>query len=295
MLHKLTLTSMIALIAGAASAEDGLNYAHLSYDYSHFDIENDERSSGRVQGGAEYTFGQFLLSADIASIQHDVIFPLEYVEYAVSASYMASPEMLFGAGFTGVDGDIPAWDGYEVFGQYQNDQFAVALNYTSIDDDDALTSLYAEYAATPELRLGLDVQSYTYLDDPISKLSASYDAGPIQARGYYQDSNLWFDSALLGARGSYDVNETFRVMAAVETSLDDSFEAQTYAIGAGYQVTDGVWLDASAGQSIVETTDITHIQAMISFETGTQTRVDQRFNQLSRDDRRSSVLALFPL
>lgn len=38
MLRKSMLCSLIALSAGAAYAEDGLRYAHLSYDYSYFDI-----------------------------------------------------------------------------------------------------------------------------------------------------------------------------------------------------------------------------------------------------------------
>jgi hypothetical protein len=285
---------MIALIAGAASAEDGLNYAHLSYGYSHFDVEGESLSSGKVQGVVEYAIGQFLLSADIASVQYDVIAPLDFVQYAVAASYAVSPEIMVGAGFTGVDGDLPAWDGYEVFGQYQNDQFAVALTHTSIDDDDTLTAFYGEYVATPEIRLGVDVQSYSYLDDPISTLSASYDAGPIHARGYYQDNSLWFNGGLLGVRGSYDVNDAFRVTAGFENAFEDSLDAQGYAVGAGYQVTDGVWLDANLGQLHSNATDITHVQAMISFETGTQTRVDQRFAQLRDGDRYASIQAVYP-
>jgi hypothetical protein len=295
MLRNFTLCSLIALTAGSASAEDGLNYAHLSYGYTYVGIEGNDLSTGRLQGTVEYALGQFLLSADIGSVQYDVMAPLDFVEYAVSAGYAISPEMMLGAGFAGYAGDIPSWDGYEVFGQYQNEQFAVALNYTWLDDDDAITAFYAEYSATPELRLGLDVQSYSYLDDPISIFSVQYDAGPIQARGYYQDNSLWIDGGLLGARGSYDVNDMFRVTAALEKSFDDNFDASTYAVGAGYQVTDGVWFDASAGQTLTDTTDVTRIQAMISFETGTQTRVDQRFNQLSRDDRNTGLEGLYPL
>ncbi|SFR53448.1 TonB dependent receptor [Yoonia tamlensis] len=235
-----------------------------------------------------------MLTADIASVQYDVMAPFDFVEYAVSAAYEITPEFMFGAGFKGIDGDVPAWDGYEVFGQYQNEQFAVALNYTQVDDDDAITALYAEYAVSPEITVGLDVQSYSYLDTLHTKLSAAYDAGPIHARGYYQDGSIWIDRSLVGARGSYDINDAFRVSAGAEVLLDNGFDATTYAVGAGYQVADGVWFDASAGQILTETTDITRIQAMISFETGAQTRVDQRFLQRNRGDRFASIESVYP-
>ncbi|MCG3267173.1 hypothetical protein [Yoonia sp. I 8.24] len=53
---------------------------------------------------------------------------------------------------------------------------------------------------------------------------------------------------------------------AVGKMIDASFDAASYMIDAGYRVSDGIWLDASAGQSMIDTTVLQASQRGIRFK-----------------------------
>ncbi|WP_296426730.1 porin [Yoonia sp.] len=288
MLRTLTTTAIIALIAGSATA-DGVNYGRFSYDFTNFDDGFNEADISIVQGAIEYGFGQVLITADIVSTTVEDGGSFDFQQYSLGGGYLITPEILVGAGVIGIKSELSDQNGYEIFGQYQTDQFGVALNVAKPDSDADYTysTLYGEVAVTPAVNLGLALSQYSDESWTYYVASAEYNEGPIAARAYYQGYSDE-DTAILGLRGSYELNAPFRILASYETIVgDDLVDISVYTVGGGYRITDGVWFDANIGQITGDSvmTDIDRVQATITFETGKRTRIDNSFNQDALDDR----------
>lgn len=69
-------------------------------------------------------------------------------------------------------------------------------------------------------------------------------------------------------------------------------DSSTYDIGAGYQLVDGLWIDASYGvrDTDPDTLDVEAIQAVLSYELGEQSRIDRRFRQDGVDDEQAGFV-----
>ena len=291
MFRSITMTAVAALLAGPAFA-DGVNYARLSYSYTDLQADNDffDQEIGLFQGVLEYEVSQFLLSADAVSISNEGTgFSDTDTFYTLSGAYMFTPEALAGLGLIFVDPETgDSTTGFEVFGQYQTAQFGVGLNVRQqdTDEDNITTTVVGEYAVAPGITLGAFVSDESDFDTTVYRGSADYDQGPVTARAFVTGEND-VDGGLFGVRGSYEITPQIRASASYQTLFGDDFnEDSVYSIGAGYQIVDGLWFDASYGQIDAEdnAADADRIQAVLSYELGGQTRIDRSFQQAIIND-----------
>ncbi|MFG5380637.1 hypothetical protein [Yoonia sp. R2-816] len=295
MRRSLTMTAIAALCAGPAFA-DGVNYARLSYDFTKFDADSVETELGLLQGGIEYQTGQFLFTGDALNITADVDAggvgdsDTSSSAYAIAAGYMFTPEVLAGAGVLIADeeGDAEDTEGFELFGQYQTAEFGVGLNVAKFDadEDNVTTSLYGEFVATPGVTLAGFVITESEFDGSDFNLSADYEDGAIAVRAFYNDSTE-DDEGVFGVRGHYEFTPQLRASASYATNLgDDLPDGSVFAIGGGYQIVDGLWVDANYGivDSDEVSGDIDRIQASLTYELGDRKRIDRRLEQDAIDD-----------
>lgn len=296
MFRSITMTAVAALLAGPVFAE-GVNYARLSYDYSNFSQGSDDIALGVVQGAVEYETGQFLLSGDLTNNNLDG--ELNLTSYGLGAGYMITPEALVGLGLTGAESDqsgVDGVNGFEGFAQYQTGQFGVAVNASKFnsDDDNVVTTFYGEFEASPGVTLGAVVNTQSEFDGSAYTLSVDYEAGPIDARSFY-NGNSESDAGIFGARGTYEITPQFRAGASFTTTTgDDTDDLSSFAIGGGYMITDGFWVDADYGQADLGGDDIDRVQVAFTFDMGEQKRIDRSFRQDAVDDAQSGFLAIFP-
>lgn len=292
------LLTTTAIISASVAAADGINYGRLSYDYTNFSDGTNDVDISVLQGSVEYQVSQFQVYADLTSTAVDNGGSFDFQEYAFGAGYLATPEVLLGAGILGFSTDGFDSNGYELFGQYQTAQFGLGLNVSVPDadfDDETLTQAFGEFTATPAVKLGVALEKYSEEDATLYTLSADYDEGPITARTYI-NSDSETDGGIFGVRGSYEITQTFRASVSYNTTYgDDLFDISFMGIGGGYRIADGVWFDADFGQisSDLGPEDIDRIQATITLETGEQTRIDRRFLQDSVDDIQAGFASVF--
>ncbi|WP_341368879.1 hypothetical protein [Yoonia sp. BS5-3] len=287
MFRSITMTAVAALMAAPAFA-DGVTYGRLSYDFSDYDADASGEFDVRLlQGDVEYEISQFLLTGQIANsaVNGDNV----GTGYGASAAYKFAPGVLAGLGLFAFDPEIgDTTNGFEAFGQYETAQFGVAVNISQadFDEDNITTTFYGEAAIAPAVSVGTILSTESEFDGTAYKLIAEYNEGPIQARSTI-DSNSEFDGGVFGVRGTYDITPQIRAAAVYQTTYGDDFvEADVFTIGGGYQLVDGLWFDASYGVINDETIadEVVHLQASLTFETGSRQRLDSRFSQDAIDD-----------
>lgn len=186
--------------------------------------------------------------------------------------------------------------GRQIF-QVGQRHLAAAINVAKIesDEDNIVTTVFGEFEASPGVTLGAVVNSQSEFDGSAYTVSADYEAGQIDARSFYS-SNTESDSGIFGVRGTYEVAPQFRVGAAFDTITgDDSGDFSSFAIGGGYQITDGFWVDADFGRVDSDGTDVDRVQIAFTFDLGEQKRIDRSFRQDAIDDAQAGVGAVFPI
>lgn len=317
MLRTITLTAAAALISGPVLAQD-INFAGLSYTYDNFsdDVSDEEVTFGAPTGAVEFMIGDILLSGDvfrrdIALEDGDETIDLAITEYAVGAGYMLSPRTLVGADLTGIAVDVSDdaetefadVNGFLAYGQFQlatGYAYGLSIGKQDTDADNVTTTGYFEVYPVIGVTLGGQLRDQSETDGIGFYTNFDYDAGDWTTRTFFTtDTNL--DAYFGGARGSYEFADNIRANAAFQVGSFDGTDSTFYgyAIGAGYQVVDGAWIDASYGQfgntDADENVDV--LQASISYTLGDRVRLDRRFAQSQRDDARSAGFSLlrFPI
>lgn len=296
---KIFTASILALISSGAVAQE-ITFVDLSYTFNQLESGGDSISDNRIEGTVEYTTGQFVLSGDLEyrNLSQGSVDGSLYSLNA-GAAYMVTPQALVGAGLSTVgfdDGASESFNGWDVFAQYVEPTFGVAISVVDedADDDERLTTVYGEYTVTPGLDVGLQLAQFTDQDSTTIFLNADYATDDFDVRGYYQTDSE-DDTGILGVRGHYLVTSDVRVGASYQTIVgSDTTDLDAYAVSGGYQIAEGVWIDALyGGISGFGPDDIDRAQVSISYETGRQIRMDQRMEEEERKDLRSGIGALF--
>lgn len=280
MFRTITVTSIVAIAASSAAA-DGLNYGRYSYDYKSYSNDDEDASTGFFQVDLEYEFNNFVLDGKFMNTAFsEDAGDYDFQTTKASAAYRITPEVLAGLGATYItDGDFDTTT-YEVFGQYTNEQLGVALNITQNEDDDTFTTLFGEYKVGSIFTLGM-ILGTSSLDDAGTDyiFLAEYNEGPINARSFYS-SNTDAESGLFAVSADYQFSYAYRASASYMTSSGNANEVMSFDIGAGYQITEGAWVDATIGTLDFEGGDTLNTFGIaLTFETGERTRLDNRMNQ----------------
>lgn len=305
MTRFLMTTAIIGLAASQAAAQ-GMTYADASLDFTQLSGDGPgELNTTTFEGEIEYQLDSIFLNAYAGSttFDDDGSFSLTTSEFGVAAGYFVMPEILLGVGVRSLtlDGDGPNEDltGYEVFGQYDNGQFAGAVNYNTLEadgDEVALTLLAGEVEVMPGTAINFvyETSDDLYDGEAVYVLGADYDVGPIFARGYvFGQTGDFADENIYGVRGHYDFGNNFRVGGGFETATGD-FDYSSYSVSAAYEVTQGLWVEGSLGRINIEESEADSLGLSLNYEMGSQTRVDRRMTDKVREDFEDGYLGLFP-
>jgi len=298
MLKSTTAILAIVIAAGPAFAQE-LVFGSAGFEYTNLTDGTDDLDVRVLDGEVEFAYGQFMFGAQLANQNFSFSgSPDETVTgFRGYGAYAIMPEVLVGAGLNTVDYDGDDISGYEVFGQYQTAQFGVGLTYIVPDNDDddfSITTLVGEAEVTPGVTVGAAYEDYSEIDESFYYLSAEYQDGPVFVRGYYT-SITDVDGSLFGVRGSYDVTDMIHVSADLQKG-DDFFggDLTAFAVGAGYEFTEGFTVDASVGRLDGEGQEIDLIQVGITYELGQRARLDSKVFDAVREDRARGIGAIIP-
>lgn len=290
----LTTTAIVALITGAVAA-DGVTFGQLSIDRTNFSASGDDRDVTEFNGEIEYRTGDIFVSgaaentsAEANNAEGDVR------ELSVAGGYFITPDVLIGLTAINIDANDDDETLAGAFAQYDNGQIGAGIRILqNLDSDDTLYLGVGTYQAAPGVELGVALTSSNDADGTRYVISADYDQGPIDARAFVA-GDTEVDGSIFGVRGAYEFAGAFRGTASLENASSDDGDVFSYNVGAGYKIADGAWIDVAVGQVDFdggETYDT--LSLSLSFETGTQTRLDRAFERDLREDFRNGA-RLFP-
>ncbi len=298
MMKTLTLTAVIALTTAPAFAQE-LTFGSGSLDRGTFDTDGDSATALSIEGDVEFTYNQFVFGASAKVQANDQGFGDESISnYGAFAGYMPTADVLVGAGLTGIaiEGG-ETYNGYEVFGQYDNGQYGVAIVHekpTTDNDDFSVTTVYGRAALSPDVTLAGAVETISDEDENVYYLSADYAAGPIAARAYYHGIT-GVDVAIYGASGRYDFGQGWFGSADLQQA-EGYFgnDITLYAIGGGYRISDSTLIDASFGQATSSGDEANVLRLGLTFETGNRKRLDGALSDAFRGDLSKGIGMLAP-
>lgn len=306
MLKNTTALTVAILVATPLAAQE-LTYATGSFEFERFGDGDVELDISDLVAEGEYTIDQFVLGASVKNRNlsgNDGPSDLSVTTLRATVAYMVTPEVLVGAGVSNLsfdfDGFGPTQDasGFEVFGQYETEQFAVAARYQkpdSDDDDFTWTLLAGEFAATPELTVSTVLETPND-EDTAYHVAADFDAGQYFVRGYYASVQNT-EEGILGASGGYRFNDQITLNAGFQTAVgDDDFDYSRYSIGGSYEIMDGVLASASyeAFSGEDDLSDVSGLTLAVSYTLGASKRVDTRLFEAARDDLSGGLFAYNP-
>ncbi|MEJ6402021.1 hypothetical protein [Yoonia sp. 2307UL14-13] len=282
----LTTTALVALVTGTVAAE-GVKYAQLSYDRNSYDADGAELDIDEFVAEIEYQTGQFLITGNIenrAAETDDAEGTSR--EISIGGGYFITPDVLIGGTVSNFDNDVDDQTSAGAFAQFDNGQIGAAIRIDqNLDTNDTAYLAYGEFAASPGFDISVGLISSGEDDSGTAYvLAADYEQGPIDARGYLF-GNSETDSNIFGVRGAYAFAGQFRGTAGFESGSGDGADYTAYNIGAGYEITDGAWIDASIGQIDVDGgASVDTLSLSVSFETGDHVRLDRKFARDLRED-----------
>ena len=297
-----TTTAAVALFAYSAPAiAQEVNYLSFGTTWTQLSVESEEFSSTKFEGDLEYSYDQFLFGLEVHSNRLDLMGEGTLTTFKGFAGYAPVPEALIGAGFTHVTqgGDFSSEDvnGFEILAQYQTGMFGGSVVYAQPDNDDddfSVTSYYLQAEAMPGLTFGaiFDDTSADYDGTPYV-LSVDYAQGPIFGRAFYHGVTD-YDGSYYGVSGAYEVMPQLSLKAAI-ANLDEFivFDANAYSVGAAYEISEGIFAEASFGQLMGDGPDIDVISLSLTYAIGDQTRFHRSMQSAASADRTISGLNVF--
>ncbi|TNE66245.1 MAG: hypothetical protein EP336_10210 [Rhodobacteraceae bacterium] len=281
-------TSLIA-IAGATVALTGAAQAgEVTYGAAELSYYNaDDADVTRLQGDIDYMVNKFAFTATAKAIDYDGdnLYTLNgTLGYEITPGFTGYVKL---AAFDFDTGDTDYAYGLGV--DYIGNTFGVALEYTTIDDEDFETyNLNGYYGFGASTVFG----SYVSLDGDYSLYSLGYDYdadvfGLTVATTFTEDG---IDTGYSSFAGTYQFG-SFGVKANVLTGNDDLFDSGFYGIAGTYAVNDRVTVEAGYDTTYGDMSDVDLFSLKLSFEMGgDRARVTDRVSDLF-DKARSPVLS----
>ena len=302
----LTTASVIGLCAVQASAQ-GLTYADANFDYTTYNGDGGiELNSTDFDGEIEYQLDSLYGNLFARSSNIDGEFGPDGVtvtEFGAAAGYFVLPEVLVGIGGQSISIDTGGGDeslsGYDVFAQYDNGQYAGAINYSVLEADGNevdFLRFFGEAEVMPGV--GVDFMYETsdelYDGEGVYAIGGTYGAGPINVRGYLLSFTDADAESFYGLNASYAFGSGLSAGAGYEASTDSDFDYSSLFIEAGYEFMPGVSVSGHAGRISLGETEVDTLGLSLSYEMGEQTRVDRRAEARVRDDLSKGYLGLLP-
>jgi hypothetical protein len=247
------LATAASLAATGAIAETNYLYGELSYGQIDFVYGGPALNELDGSGAYEGSTGAFTYGADISykKLSSD-FYEYELKSYNVELGYAFTPSLsVVGGGgtFNIYDQNLSTYYGGL---EYAYNDFTFGLGGVQREngtDTDETGYAFVEYDnGTYSANIG-----YTKLEDSevdVWVIGAEYESDRFELE--MDSSTISFDGftqGLITLDGKYNIRENVRLVAEVNHFHFDSFDTgiTSYQIGAGYQIRDDLWLDATFG------------------------------------------------
>ena len=281
---KITSTAL-ALVVAASGAAQSQDVTYLSYGLG---FESKDYGGGDTldtfifEGAVEYSINQFVLMAKIDGDSFNFGGGSEELSViGARAGYEFAPGSLV---YVGV-GSLMLFDvsrtTAEIGAQYGAGAFQAGLHYSSIPDDDIESvTLALGYEIAPTSEVGIRYTSFLGIDESSTLLFGSYESGPLSVDGSLEVFSGG-DFSVAGVNGTYEFGGRYRALGGL--ILFDTGGGNNYTavqIGAGFQVADNMWIDASYAHLSLDPGNGHTLGLMFSFETGDRALLVDRSNEI---------------
>ncbi|EET47370.1 hypothetical protein [Thalassobium sp. R2A62] len=294
---KYTTTALaLILAAGAVNAQDvtylsyGLSYT--SYSDEDFGVLNDTNIVGEI----EYRLNQFMFmaDADLNRLGLDDGTDATFNEIHLGVGYEVAPGALVWANFGQFEFFDTTFNPAEVGAQYDAGAYALALAYRTpgIEGEElSAFELVGTYGINASTSVGLSVLRNDEANTQTAALFADYSAGALDVGVALGSLDSGVGSALtaLNADVTYEFGGNFRALGGLSFANGDGLDATALRIGAGYQVAENTWLDASYQTfslddfSLDDDVTFDGIGVMLKFEMGDRTLITRRASAARSD------------
>lgn len=270
-------TSLLAMIASLAAtgAFAETNYAEVSLSYNQIDLvgAGPEINERDFFGAYEGSTGAFTYGVDASYLKYTIdTSSLEFKMFNIELGYAFSPALTVVAGGNRFEYFNVTFDTYSAGVEYAYNDFTFGLGASQVDfgggvDDTGYgfveydNDTYSLNAGYTELS-GLDVWSVGagYKTD---RFDLEMDVVALVDDGSEQ--------GLMTLDGKFNILENVRLVGEVNHYFFDFDEdgVTRYDFGAGYQIRDNVWIDATiGGQSYIGEKMFDTMKLGVTFETG---------------------------
>lgn len=289
---KYTATALALILAtGAANAQD-VTYLSYGLGYTSYSDEDfGDLNDTNIVGEIEYRLNQFMFmaDADLNRFSFDNGTDETFNEIHLGVGYEVAPGALVWANFGQFDFFDITFNPAEVGVQYDAGAYAVALAYRTpgIEGEDLNAfELVGTYGINASTSVGLSVLRNDEVNTQTTTLFADYSAGALDVGVALGSLDSGFGSALtaLNADVAYEFGGNFRALGGLSFLNGDGLDATALRIGAGYQVAENTWLDASYQTFSLDDEDtFDGIGVMLNFEMGDRTLITQRASAARSD------------
>lgn len=244
---------LATLASASAVSADGFEY--MSYGLSYSNLSIDSGSLDVLSGSAaiDYRTGNYVLNGGLNMINLDGGGDsVTLTDIDVTAGYYFTDFFVAYGALNYVDFDDDHEQIYTLGGEYMFGDFTVGLNYSASNEnvsvvyfggdnlEDGVFNLYGSYRMSEVLEASIVLADLG--QDTVAAVGLDYDNGAFDAAAMFLDFE---GETLFAASGNYDFGNGFRALGSYSNFAD---EMEIINVGAGYEVTDNVWLDASFGQ-----------------------------------------------
>ncbi len=265
-------TAIVAASAATVTSAQSVEYLSYGAGFSQLTLEGNDLDLFGTGAALDYRNGDFLVNGAFAlnriSADGD---DATLTSFDVRAGYYVTPQIAVFGGITYFDfDDDDSLTTYNLGAEYTSGPFTVALSYDDSEEEnyDATTSLYGSYQVTEAFEVAF---GYSDTDgDNTVVLGFDYDDDVIEAVGTITESD---GETLVGLAGNYDFGNSIRALASY-ASIDGDVDA--FSIGAGYEVSQDMWIDVSVGQITDGGDTIDTIGFALTFETGRESLLIDR-------------------
>ena len=307
-MKRLFLTPVLTGLLAAPVVAQEVTYLGFSGSYGSFDGgpgPGGDATTNELSADLEYNLDQFYfgLALDQAGLASGPL-EIDFRGYVLSFGYMPTAEILagvslMGSEFSGFMSSEESVNGFDAFAQYVTTNFGVGASYRQPDSEDSefsFTHVYGYFDVSPEVQVGGAVEMYGFDDySPAYFLNGQYESGPIFVRGYGLFAPR-FDEYYTGVRATYEVMPALALGAHFETAFGDGLPDDYQALGASasYAISDAISIDGNLNRISIDGGEIDSYSLTLTYQTGSQKRLDRITERNVNDDFSAGILGLQP-
>ena len=265
------------LLAASAVSADGVNYLSYGTEYANLSASaGDDLDIFAVGASTEVENDGFIFNGNFSfaevSLGSDDI---RLTGVVAHAAYLATPELTIFAGIGYVDIEDESLTTYNLGAEYSANEVSVAALYLDSDEDgfESQATLLGSYRTGGGFEGILSIKDQD--DRTTTSVGVDYDNGTSEIQAVFTNTD---SVSLFALSGKYDFDNAIRVSGDyINFDGDEDY----FAVGAGYEVKEELWIDASLGRIDAEGSEADVFTLAVTYEIGDEKLLADRAETLS--------------